>query len=46
MSTESHVLYVYYTDIHERVWIHTHTRVKSDGANADISARRIRLLRT
>ena len=26
--TESHVLYVYYTDMHERVWIHTHTRIK------------------
>ena len=29
--TESHVLYVYYTDMHERVWIHSHTRIKSDG---------------
>ena len=26
--TESHVLYVYYTDMHERVWIHTHIRIK------------------
>ena len=26
--TESHVLYVYYTDMHELVWIHTHTRIK------------------
>ena len=26
--TESHVLYVYYTDMHERVWILTHTRIK------------------
>ena len=25
--TESHVLYVYYTDMHERVWIQTHTRI-------------------
>ena len=31
--TESHVLYVYYTDMHARVWIHTHTRIKSDGAH-------------
>ena len=28
LHTESHVLYVYYTDMYERVWKHTHTRIK------------------